>query len=109
MAKQIKFTYEGTDYVLEFSRRTVREMENEGFDTNLIDSKPMTLMPQLIAGAFKMHHRYTKADVIERIYQAIPRKEEFILQLVEMYNEPLNALIEDPEEGLGNVEWETVS
>ena len=108
MAKRIKFTFEGTEYVLEYTRRTVREMESEGFDTNAVDSKPMTMIPMLISGAFRKNHRYVKESVIERIYESIPRKEEFIRQLVEMYNEPFNALIEEPEEGQGNVEWETI-
>ena len=30
MAKTINFNYEGQHYVLEFSRRTVRQMENNG-------------------------------------------------------------------------------
>ena len=31
MAKQLKFTFEGKEYVLEFTRRTVTEMEKKGF------------------------------------------------------------------------------
>lgn len=107
MAKKIKFEFEGTQYTLEYTRRTVREMESEGFNTSEVDSKPMTMIPMLIEGAFKKNHRFVKADVIDRIYQSIPRKEEFIRQLVELYNAPLNSLIEEPEEGSGNVEWET--
>jgi hypothetical protein len=81
-------------------------MESEGFNTNEIDSKPMTMIPMLIAGAFKRHHPFTNNKTIDRIYEGIPRKQEFVTQLVEMYNEPLNSLIEEPEEGQGNVEWE---
>ena len=106
MAKHIKFTFEGTDYCLEYTRRTIREMESEGFNSSEIDGKPMTMIPMLIAGAFKKNHRFVNADKIDRIYRAIPRKEEFVRKLVEMYNEPLNTLIEEPEEGEGNVEWE---
>ena len=31
MAKQLIFTYDGKDYTLEFTRRTVAEMEKKGF------------------------------------------------------------------------------
>ena len=31
MAKQITFNFEGNDYVLEYTRRTVKQMEAEGF------------------------------------------------------------------------------
>ena len=31
MAKQLNFTYNGKDYTLEYTRRTVTEMEKKGF------------------------------------------------------------------------------
>ena len=63
MAKQIVFTYEGKEYTLEFTWRTVKQMEDEGFVAQDIDRKPMTLLPALFAGAFKAHHRFVKQDV----------------------------------------------
>ncbi len=47
MAKQIVFTYEDKEYTLEFTRRTVKQMEDEGFVAQDIDRKPMTLLPAL--------------------------------------------------------------
>lgn len=108
MAKQIKFKFDGTDYVLEYTRRTVRELEAEGFNTNEIDTKPMTMIPLLVAGAFRKNHRFTKPDTIDKIYQAVPRKDEFVQALAEMYNETVNTLIEEPTADEGNVQWETV-
>lgn len=40
MAKQIVFTYEDKEYTLEFTRRTVKQMEDEGFVAQDIDRKP---------------------------------------------------------------------
>lgn len=108
MAKQIKFSFEGTDYVLEYSRRTVREVESEGFDPNEIGAKPMTMIPLLVSGAFRKNHRFVKPAVIDKIYQAIPRKDEFVQALAECYNETVNTLIEEPAAEEGNVQWETV-
>ena len=71
MAKQLTFTYNGKDYVLEYTRNTVRQMENNGFVTNDIDIKPMTVLPALFAGAFLAHHRHGYA--LERTYNAIDR------------------------------------
>ena len=62
MAKTINFTYEGKDYTLEFTRRTIRQMEDEGFVARNIDDRPMTLLPALFAGAFKAHHRFVKQE-----------------------------------------------
>ena len=75
MAKQIIFTWEDKEYTLEYTRRTVKQMEDEGFVARDIDSKPMTLLPALFSGAFKAHHRFVKQEVIDRIYAAMPNKE----------------------------------
>ena len=74
MAKQIIFTYDGKDYTLEYTRRTITQMEDEGFVARNIDDKPMTLLPSLFAGAFKAHHRFVKQDVIDEIYAHMPNK-----------------------------------
>ena len=106
MAKQLKFTYEGTDYTLEFTRRTVQEMEKKGFIANDIDLKPMTVLPALFEGAFLAHHRFVKPDVIQTIYSHMTHKEELIGKLADMYNEPILALVSEPDESdEGNVDW----
>lgn len=101
MAKQITFNFEGADYVLEYTRRTVKQMEAEGFVSGEIDNKPMSLLPALFAGSFKAHHRFVKPEVIDRIYAAMPDKEGLIGRLAEMYNEPILALLEEPEDKPG--------
>lgn len=107
MAKTIGFTYEGKDYTLEFTRRTIKQMEDEGFVAKNIDDRPMTLLPALFAGAFKAHHRFVKQDVIDEIYANMPNKDKLIEKLAEMYNEPILALMEEPEDSAKNVEWMT--
>lgn len=98
MSKQINFSYGGKDYKLEYTRRTVQEMEREGFEVDNIQSKPMTALPALFAGAFKANHRFMKRDLVDEIYQAMPDKEGLIQKLAEMYNEPLQSLLSDPDE-----------
>lgn len=105
MAKQIIFTYEGKEYTLEYTRRTIKQMEDEGFVARNIDDKPMTLLPALFAGAFKAHHRFVKLDVIDEIYAHMPDKEKLIEKLAEMYNEPIVSLMEEPEDSAKNVDW----
>lgn len=105
MAKQIIFTYDGKDYTLEYTRRTIKQMEDEGFVARNIDDKPMTLLPALFAGAFKAHHRIVKQDVIDEIYAHMPNKDKLIEKLAEMYNEPIISLMEEPEDTAKNVDW----
>ena len=105
MSKQLKFTYEGKEYVLEFTRRSVEQMERNGFVASDVRDKPMTTLPALFAGAFLANHRFVRQDVIDRIYAKLTNKQELIGKLAEMYNEPITAWIDEPEEDAGNVEW----
>lgn len=105
MAKQLIFNYEDKEYTLEYTRRTVAEMEKKGFIASDITDKPMTTLPALFAGAFLAHHRFVKEDVINNIYSKLTKKEDLIGKLAEMYNEPIMALVEEPEEDKGNLNW----
>ncbi len=105
MAKQLKFTFKEKEYTLEFTRRTVSEMEKKGFIAREIEDKPMTVLPALFEGAFLAHHRYAKKEVIDEIFKNMTNKEDLIGKLAEMYNEPIMALVEEPEVGEGNVSW----
>ncbi|MBO5032394.1 MAG: DUF5055 domain-containing protein [Oscillospiraceae bacterium] len=107
MAKQIIFTYEGKEYTLEYTKRTIKQMEDEGFVARNIDDRPMTLLPALFAGAFKAHHRFVKQEVIDEIYANMPHKDQLIEKLAEMYNEPIMALMDEPEDSAKNVDWMT--
>lgn len=104
MAKTITLTYEGTKYTLEFTRKTVEQMERSGFNVRDIRTQPVTTLPVLFAGSFLAHHRWVKDDVISSIFEKLPKKDEFLEKLAEMYNEPLEAMLAEPEEE-GNVSW----
>lgn len=106
MAKQLTFAFKGKNYTLEFTRRTVRQMEDAGFIASDVAEKPMQIL-RLFSGAFLAHHRSVKSDVIEEIYAALPNKDALITALIDMYNEPIEALMDEPDEESGNVEWTT--
>lgn len=105
MAKVLKFDYEDKTYTLEYTRKTVAEMERNGFVANDINDKPMTILPALFEGAFLAHHRFAKKDKIQEIFSHMTNKEDLIGKLAEMYNEPIVSLVEEPEENEGNVNW----
>lgn len=104
MAKTLTFTFKGKEYILEYTRRTVRQMEDSGFIASEVGEKPMQIL-RLFSGAFLAHHRSVKMDVIEDIYAALPNKEDLISALIDMYNEPIEALMDEPDDESGNVEW----
>ena len=96
MAKQINFEYKGKEYCLEYTRETVKQMEREGFVAGDIVTRPMTSLPKLFAGAFKAHHKYdTKQKVIEEIFDTLTNKGALVEKLAEMYNDPMEALMDD--------------
>ena len=105
MAKQLNFEFEGKEYTLEFTRRTVTEMERKGFVVQDVERKPMTTLPTLFAGAFLAHHRGVRQDIIDKIFAHMTNKEELIGKLAEMYNEPILILVDEPEESEGNLKW----
>lgn len=105
--KQITFTYKDVDYTLEFSKRTVQALERSGFNQEELSSKPTTMIPMLFAGAFMLHHKNTKQELINEIYNRIPNKVEFVGKLAECYAEPINAMLDEPETDEGNVNWGT--
>lgn len=105
MSKTITIPYNGTEYTLEFNRESVKLLERAGFDINLIRPQPMTMLPMLFEGAFHMHHRRVEKDVIRKMFDKIKGKDELMNALLELYNEPVKALFDEPEDDEGNVTW----
>lgn len=105
MAKEIKFTYDGVEYTLGFTRRTVQMLEDQGFDSSKIGSMPATMIPLLFEGAFKAHHRWTKPETIQKIFESIGNKEVLMEKLAEMYYEPINAMMDEESDAEKKVEW----
>lgn len=103
--KQLKFTYNDKEYTLEYTRKSVEQMERNGFVASDVKDKPMSTLPTLFAGAFIANHRFVKPAVIDEIFAHMTNKAELIGKLAEMYNEPIAALVDDPEEDKGNVSW----
>ena len=63
MSKLINFTYEGKDYTLEYTRRSIEKMEQRGFKLSEVTDKPVSTLPLLFAGAFLAHHPSEKMEV----------------------------------------------
>lgn len=101
---QINFTFDGKDYCLEYTKATVKQMEDKGFSPSKILDAPMTYLPELFRGAFLANHPYTNRRVIEEIFGKLEDRSELVNVLIKMYNEPIKALTEDENEGNG-VKW----
>lgn len=107
MATTINFSADGKDYCLEYTRKTVKQMEDRGFIASRIVEAPMSVLPELWAGAFLANHKYTDRKVIDALYDKMQDKKALIGTLTTMYNEPIEALMSDSsEEDEGNtIAW----
>lgn len=101
--KQITFEHEGRNYTLEFTKNSVRQMERRGFVIDEIASKPMTVIPNLFAGAFLSKHPQMKREKIDELYEAFGDKQLLVRALVDMYSETIEGLLDESD--AGNVTW----
>ena len=103
---KIVLNHEKKEYVLEYSRQSVKTMEAQGFVLDEITSKPMTMIPMLFSGAFIKNCKGVKRAVIDEIFDSIGDKTALMQGLMEMYAETLSTLTEENVEG--NVTWTMV-
>ena len=106
MATTINFNYKDTDYCLEYTRRTAKQLEARGVTPDAVLSSPMNILPELFAGAFLANHRFVDRKLIDEIYDKMPNKKELIGTLSKMYNEPVEELFADVDEG-NAIAWTT--
>lgn len=106
MAKSITLNYKDAQYVLEFTKDTVLRMEEAGFNIRDIRAKPMTVLPTLFKGAFLAHCSYLKENVLDEIFESLEDKKGMFDRLIELYNDPVEKLLEEPEPSEKNATWE---
>ncbi len=108
MATQITLTYKNEKYILEYTRLTATAIERQGFNLDELTSKPNTMIPLLIHGAFLRHHRDLKQKFIDEIYENLINKagkdgeEGFITVLADMYAETISTLTDENAVDEGN-------
>ena len=106
MAKEIRITNGDKEYILTFTRKSIETMEKKGFKASDLTDYPMSVLPALFAGAFIAKHPFVKKDVVDAIFDHIKNKAELINKLSEMYNEPILAMLDEPEDDEGEWNWE---
>ena len=115
MATQITLTYKDEKYTLEYTRLTATAIEKQGVNLDELTSKPNTMIPLLVHGAFLRHHRDLKQKFIEEIYENLVNKsgqegeEGFIAVLAEMYAETVSTLTDENAVDEGNAATWTVT
>ncbi len=108
MSTTITVTYQDKDYLLEYSRATAKQVEDNGFILDQLTDKPATMIPLLVYGAFAKHNRGIKRALVDEIYENLIGKvgkdgeEGFINILAEMYAETISTLTDETSVDEGN-------
>lgn len=107
MSTKICIEYNGDEFTLEYSRNSVKQMEQQGFSLDKITDQPMTMIPMLVYGAFTKNHKGIKRSLVDEIYDHTVDKiadgdNGFIHALLEMYAETMNVLTQDNPVDEGN-------
>lgn len=108
MSTKITVSYKDKDYVLEFSRTTAQQIEEQGFVLDQLSEKPAKMIPLLVYGAFMKNNRGIKRSLTEEIYKNLVGKvsseteDGFINVLAEMYAETVSTLMDDSAIDEGN-------
>jgi len=85
---------EGNSYTLQFNRKTVLQMQRNGFVLDL--DRLYMCARDLISGAFKMHHPWLKWEQIEEIWKHQGSKRgELLGYLANMFSTPALDLMGD--------------
>lgn len=97
---QIKFKYEGTEYIMEFDRDTVSQTE-KAFDISIADVRDgkISAFYGLFHGAFLKHHPNIKTPTVEKLLELMPDKQGMFRNLAMMYGNCVNTLLDEPDEG----------
>jgi len=107
MNKKIEFDYKGVKYTLEYDRKAIEIMENNGLKIDEIKSKPASMISILWQGAFLKNHKKEKIEKIQEIYENIGNKSELNSCLSEMAIETYSVLLGDneDEDNSKNIDW----
>jgi hypothetical protein len=108
MSTKINVSYKSDNYVLEFSRTTAQQLEEQGFVLDQVGDKPAKMIPMLVYYAFQKNHRGIKRKEVEEIYDNLLNKvgkeneDGFVHVLCEMYAESVSTLMDDSAIDEGN-------
>lgn len=113
MAK-ISFDLADKHYTLEYTRATVKQMEQNGFSLAKIEHQPVTMLTMLFAGAFLAHHKRVATDSVkvEWILSKLKNKDEMYDTLIDMYQDAMLSMMDEEDDDTeddagaeGNVTW----
>ena len=107
----IKLTFEGKSYELTYTRETVKQMENTGFDIQMLAHQPTVQGDKMFAGAFLAKCKGVKRKVIDDIWNHmdIESKNNVLAALADIYGDAMNSLADDGKKVTWEIAGPTIS
>lgn len=105
MSNPITLDYKGEHYVLEFDRKTVKQLMGNGLNMDYFSNNPIDAIPRLFKASFFKNHRRTTENVKDEIFKLISDKEGLYQALIELYLEPIQELMDEPEDESSKITW----
>mgnify|MGYP002861277268 CR=1 FL=1 len=103
MEKTLKFTDNGKEYTLKFTRETIIATENMGFNLANVVDKPISSLILLWRGAFLANHDTLTIAEVDAIFDKIS-KDQLLDALLDLYNAPIESLF-DEENSKNAIKW----
>lgn len=102
LLKSIGFNWNGTEYTLEFNRRSIELLEKQ-YGMNIAKTMSgeveISDLPSMFRAALMMHHRNMKAETADMLYGLMADKEGLMAALIEMLAGAVTSIFEEPDEG----------
>ena len=102
---KLTFEYDGTNYVLEFTPDSLKQMERSGFSFAKMQENLLTSPEELFYGAFIANHRRTTRALREEIWNSMCEEDENGAYLTDIIGEMMNEAITELNSHSGNVKW----
>jgi len=103
MEKTLKFNDNGKEYTLTFTRETVMNTENMGFNLAMVAEKPISSLTILWRGAFLANHDTLTFAEADELLNKIDKK-GLLDALLDLYQAPLASLF-DEENSKNAIKW----
>jgi len=101
---KIEFEIENRKWVLEYSRDSIRRVEDMGYNFHELENKPVTMMSVLFLGALLKNHHDMSLEQSDELFKHVA-SDALLKELDSMFAECINiGMAKNP-----NVAWKKVS
>lgn len=95
----IEVTYEGQSYRFGITRQAAVLLEQDGFISEQVATRPNLMIPKLVYHAASAYNPGIKRRLVDEIFEELDGKDDFVIALLEDYNKASSALLETKDQG----------